>query len=80
MKLSKIYLIRWSSAYLLLESVKRAFDGGLFDEFKPEEIPVTLETIEIYLQVLKPANLFSIHFQGMNAKHSETIPSVLKLI
>ncbi len=38
MKLSKIYLIRWSSAYLLLESVKRAFDGGLFDEFKPEEI------------------------------------------
>jgi hypothetical protein len=73
-------LTRWSSAYLLLESVKRAFDGGLFDEFEPEEIPVTLETIEIYLQVLKPAYLFSIHFQGMNANISETIPSVLKLI
>jgi len=38
-------LTRWSSAYLLLESVKRALDGGLFDEFEPEEIPVTLETI-----------------------------------
>ena len=41
---------------------------------------VPLETIDIYLQILKPAYLFSIQFQSSNSKRSETIPCVLKLI
>jgi len=35
-------LTRWSSAYLLLESVKRAFDAGLFDEFETERNSIQL--------------------------------------
>jgi hypothetical protein len=55
-------LTRWSSAYLILESVKRAFDAGLFDEFETEETedPVTLKFI---FKFLKHAYLFSIIFK-----------------
>jgi len=71
-------LTRWSTAYLILESVKRAFDAGLFDEFETEEIRSSY--FEIYLQVSKACLLIFDHFQGINANIYETIPSVLKLI
>ena len=44
---------RWSSAFLMLEAVKRAYDRQAFSDENP--CPVDLETIEIYLQILAPA-------------------------
>ena len=63
-------LTRWSSAFLLLESVKKAYENNLFDGMDAEQIRlVPLETIDIYLQILKPAYLFSIQFQRLKLKH-----------
>lgn len=63
---------RWSSAFLMLESVKRAYDRGAFNE----EIvcPVDQQTIELYIQVLKPAYLLSISFQLASSSIAETVP------
>jgi hypothetical protein len=55
-------LTRWSSTFLMLESVKRAYDKGAFDEneniFKHiftgyiKIYPVESETINNYLRIL----------------------------
>lgn len=74
-------LTRWSSAYLLLESTKRAYDNNMFNENNSEATcPVDLRTIEIYLQILKPAYLLSLAFQLSSSSIADTIPSILKLI
>ena len=40
---------------MLLESVKKAYDNGAFSEIDMEKkCPIDLETVEIYLQILKP--------------------------
>jgi hypothetical protein len=42
---------RWSSAYLVLKSVKKAFDKNLFDQDDPElRCPVT-KTVETYIKI-----------------------------
>ena len=61
---------RWSSAYLMLESVKRAYDRGAFSDV---ECPLSLETIELYLQILKPSYLLNIFFQSNHSSISDTI-------
>jgi hypothetical protein len=50
-------LTRWSSAFLMLESVKKAFD----DEIVAGQ--VDLESIEIYLPDINPAYRMSLGFQ-----------------
>lgn len=67
---------RWSSAYLMLESVKRAYDKGLFDAGSVE-CPVPLETVEAYIQILKPAYLLSVSFQKRNSSIGDVIPGRL---
>ncbi len=71
-------LTRWSSAYLLLESVKRAFDAGLFDEFETERNSIQL--LWNLSSSSKACLLIFNHFQGINANIYKIIPSVLKLI
>ncbi|RNA07608.1 hypothetical protein BpHYR1_014852, partial [Brachionus plicatilis] len=68
---------RWSSGFLMLESVKRAYHRGAFDQVA---CPVTLEQIEIYMQVLKPAYLLNVFFQSNHSSIGDTITGVLKLI
>lgn len=65
---------RWYSAYLILESVKSAYDRGGFDDTKPElTCPVTLSTVELYLKILKPAYLFSVSLQDNRSSIAHTI-------
>ncbi len=88
-KLSKIFrnkkcrlrlenLTRWSSSYLLLESVKRAYDKNAFSKDDPEkQCPIELDEIELYLQILKPAYIFSISMQKNNSTIADTLPGTL---
>lgn len=67
---------RWSSVYLMFESVKRAFDRNMFDQDNIElSSPIELEVVELYLQILKPAYLLSISFQLNHSSIADTIPS-----
>ena len=72
-------LTRWSSTYLVLESVKRAYDRGAFNEIKGL-CPVPLETVEIYLQIMKPAYDLSINLQYNDSTICDTLPSIYDLI
>ena len=58
----------------MLESVKRAYDNGAFSVDGDITCPVDLETIELYLQFLKPAYLLSFSFQLSDSWIAETIP------
>ncbi len=68
---------RWSSAYLLLESVKKAYDRNMFVD---ESCPVSKELVEVYLQILKHSYCLSIQFQSTNSSIADTVPNILKLI
>ena len=63
---------RWSSGFLMLESIKRAYDRGVIDE---SEFPVRLEIIELYLQILKPAYLLNVFFQSDHSTIEDTVIS-----
>lgn len=63
---------RWSSAYLMLESVKRAYDKGVFSD--GQGCPIPLRTVETYLQVLKPAYLLSVSLQKSKSSIADVIP------
>jgi len=72
---------RWSSAYLMLESVKRAYDLDLFDESNNDlRCPISLKKVETYLQILQPAYRFSITFQNNKSSISLLIPSLSRII
>ena len=66
-------LTRWSSAYLMLESIKRAYDKKMFDS--SADCPVGLDEVELYLQILKPVYLLSISFQNSHSSIADTFPS-----
>ena len=63
----------------MLESVKRAYDKGAFNE-QENECPVDLETINIYLRILQPAYTVSLALQSNESSIADTIPSILFLI
>lgn len=72
---------RWSSAFLMLESVKRAYVKNAFiDENEELKCPVSLKKVEIYLQILQPAYRLSISFQNNKSPISLLIPSLLRII
>lgn len=72
---------RWSSAYLMLESVKRAYDKNVFDdEIEDLKCPISLKKVETYLQILQPAYRFSISFQNNKSSISLLIPSLFRII
>ncbi len=70
-------LTRWSSTYLMLEAVKRAYDRGAFDEAKP--CPIEKDVVEVYLQILAPAYLVSIGFQSKHSSISDVLIAVRRL-
>ncbi len=62
---------------LMLESVKRAYDSGMFDSDDPDlNCPVDSKTAEIYLKILKPCYLLSLLFQ---LEHSSKSNFMLQL-
>jgi hypothetical protein len=70
-------LTRWSSTYLMLEAVKRAYDRGAFDEAKP--CPIEIDIVEVYLQILAPAYLVSIGFQSKHSLIADVLIAVRRL-
>ena len=70
-------LTRWSSTFLMLESIKRAYDRGAFNDNFPCDID--LKTTEIYLKILKPAYKLSIKFQKNSSNIADIIPNLLNL-
>ena len=70
---------RWSLVYLILESVKRAYDKGCFDaEDNEKKCPVSYEKVETYLQILKPLYLLNIAFQSKHSTIADVIPGNIK--
>ena len=67
----------WSSTFLMLESIKRAYDRDAFNKNFPCDID--LKTTEIFLQILKPAYKLSIKFQKNIGNISDINPNLLKL-
>jgi len=70
---------RWSSCYLMLESVKRAFDKGCFLACNIE-CPVSLDAIELYLQILKPAYILTNNWQRDKAGIHDVLLGISKLL
>jgi hypothetical protein len=65
----------------LLESLKKAYTKGLFDSLEPaNKLPVSIDVINSYLKILKPAYLVNIYLQRNSSCIAEVIPLVLKLI
>ncbi len=63
----------------MLESIQRAYKSSLFNN-NDCVCPVSLEDIETYLQILKPAYLVSNGFQKNDCSISTVIPSIQRLI
>lgn len=70
-------LTRWSSSYLMLLSVKKAYDKGMF---KNIDCSVPLEDVEKYLQILKPVYILSQQFQYNHSSVADVIPSLKQLM
>ena len=69
---------RWCGAILLLMSNKRAYDRGCYEN--GVACPVDLDTIETYIQILKPAYLTTLGWEKNNTSIADVIPQVLFLI
>jgi hypothetical protein len=66
---------RWSAVYLLLLSVKKAYEKNAFDNNNPDKMcPVPLETIEKYLSILKPLYVLNCSFQSSHSTIADVIP------
>jgi hypothetical protein len=63
----------------MLESVKRVYDKGIFDDSE-NKCAYDLKTIETYYQILLPAYRLSFGFQKNSTSIAELIPYILKLI
>ena len=63
---------RWSSAFLLLESVKRAFDKGVFNS--QLECPVEYDQFEIYFIILKNSYETSLKWQQSSSTIGDVLP------
>ena len=79
---------RWSATYLVLESIKRAYDNGLVIHFNryneparnedtANSIEVTLQDIETYMQILLPAYQWTIALQSVNSSIGDIVPGNL---
>ena len=66
---------RFFEVYLILESVLKAYDRGVFNG-ENEEIrcPMEREKVVIYLQILRPLYLQSLAFQSNNSTIADIIP------
>ena len=74
-------LTRWSSAYLMLESVRKAILKKAFDQTDENlKCPVSLKTIETYLQILRPAYQMTINFQSNSSSIADLLVSIKRAI
>ena len=62
----------------MLLSVKNAYDKNMFNADNP--CSVSLETVEIYTQILQPAYILSLQLQLNHSTIADVIPSVKQLI
>ena len=69
---------RWGSAFLVLESVKRAYDRGAFASGL--SCPIPLDKIEVYIKVLKPAYELSTTLQLNSSSICDVVPSLIHLM
>lgn len=68
---------RWGSAFLVLEAIKKASERGALKTIK---LPVSINTIENYLKILRPAYLVNIGFQSSVSSIADVVHNILKLI
>jgi hypothetical protein len=61
----------------MLLSVKKAYDKKMFDG--NNRCSVDLKTVEVYLQILKPAYILCLQFQFNHSTIAHVIPSVKQL-
>ena len=73
-----------TSAYLVLESVKKAYDKGLIihlerynmeNNTENNEFPISLQDIETYLQILMPIYQMNLSFQSINSSIGDVLPN-----
>lgn len=64
---------RWCGGILLLFSNKRAYDKGAYD-LPGVTCPVSLETIELYIQLLLPAYYTTLGWEKNNSSIADVIP------
>lgn len=80
-RLRCVNVTRWSSAFMMLEAVLRAFNRNLIsdDESSQDCFPIKLKTIETYYQILIESNEASLDFQKLNSSIGHVIPRNLKI-
>lgn len=67
-------LTRWSSSYLMLLTLQRAYLKGIFnDEYHPA---ASLNSIETYLKILRPAYIFSLKMEKTNSSIADIRPNL----
>ena len=72
-------LTRWSPSYLMLLSVKKAYDKNMFNADNPCSVSLEKE-VEIYIQILQPAYILLLQLQLNYSTIADVIPSVKQLI
>ena len=70
---------RWLGAINLLLSTKRAYDKDAFLESETV-CPVDFKTIEIYIQIILPAQFTTLAWERNQSSIADVIPSVLYLL
>ena len=69
---------RWNSSFMMLLSIKRAYEKKTFDE--NYKCPYTLEVVEKYIQVLQPAYRYSLFMQQTDAPIGDVLPALLIML
>jgi hypothetical protein len=64
---------RWSASFLMLVSIKKAYER----EALTSSCPVDIAKIDVYIQILKPAYKFSILLQRNNSSIADVGPNLL---
>ncbi len=72
---------RWGSAFLCLETIKKAYDRGIFNDPNLElTLPIDITNVESYIKLLKPAYLMNIGFQSHTGSIADVVPNILNLL
>jgi hypothetical protein len=66
---------RWGSAFSILEMYKKAFDRGVFKNMDCA-LPFDISTINLLLEILKPAYAMSLNFQSKRANIADVVPVI----
>jgi hypothetical protein len=67
---------RWFSHYIVLKWAQKAYSKELFSSL---EVPMTIDEIEMYLQIFEPAYNISLIFQRTESTICDVLPNILNL-